>query len=139
MAELFTRAELGSYLQVPEVDNATTDLLLSLVTTEIRAYVGGATYDAMTDADRAVFKGIALEAVKRSYLNPSGLRSSSIDDYSETFATETFGGVDLTGAEQDRIDRLLGRSSGAFTIRPAGEPDCPPWVPTRQRFPALYP
>lgn len=134
MASLFTREELASYLQIPEVDNATSDLLLALVTTEIRSFIGGTTYDAMVDADQLRFKGVALEAVKRCYLNPSGLRSASIDDYSETFATETFGGVELSEAEQTRIDRILGRSTGAFTIRPAGESDCPPW----QRYPATY-
>lgn len=137
MADLFTREELASYLQIPEVDNATTDLLLALVTTEIRTAVGGSDYDAMVDADQLRFKGVALEAVKRCYLNPSGLRSASIDDYSETFATETFGGVELTEVERDRIDRILGRSSGAFTIRPAGEVDCPPWR-YPQAFPATY-
>lgn len=134
MADLFTREELASYLQVPEVDNATSDLLLALVTTEIRWAVGASDYDAMIDADQLRFKGVALEAVKRCYLNPSGLRSASIDDYSETFATETFGGVELSEAEQARIDRILGRSAGGFTIRPAGESDCPPW----QRYPATY-
>lgn len=124
---LFELGELASYLQAPEVDNATAQLLLDLVTVEIRWYVGGDRYDAMTDADLLAFKGVALEAVKRAYLNPSGLRSSSIDDYAETFATETFAGVALTAAEQDRIDQLLGRSTGAFTIRPTGTaPDCLP-------------
>lgn len=132
MADLFTRAELASYLQVAEVDNATTDLLLALVTAEIRQHVGGSTYDAMSPADLLAFKGIALEVAKRAYLNPSGARQRSyaIDDYqqSETLASETFGGVVLTESEQARIDRIIGRStSGAFTIRPAGRPDCPPW------------
>lgn len=125
MADLFSLSELASYLQVPEVDNATADLLLSLVTAEIRAYVGGSTYDALLDADLLAFKGIALEAAKRAYLNPSGLRSASIDDYSETFAAETITGVELLPGEQDRLDRYLGRSAGAFTIRAAGAPDCP--------------
>ena len=133
MAGLFTRGEFASYLQIPGVDDATTDLLLDLVTTEIRLYVGGETFDALGDAGQQQFKGIALEVAKRSYLNPSGVRqrSNAIDDYqeSETFASETFGGVLLTESEQARIDRILGRSAGAFTIRQVAEPFRPPWHP----------
>lgn len=125
MADLFTREELASYAQ-RDVDNATTDLLQVLVIVEIRDYVGESTYDAMSDAGRLRFKGIALEAVKRTLLNPEGVRqvSFTIDDYSEalTYAKETFGGVELTTSEQSRIDRILGRSGGAFTIRPAAQP-----------------
>ncbi len=143
MAVLFTREQLASYAQVAEVDNATSDLLLELVTAEIRNHVGGAAYDAMADADQLAFKAVALEAARRAYLNPEGLRetSGSIDDYtrSKTFAVETFGGVELTQSELDRIDRILGRSAGAFTIRPYGQPDCPPWVAPRRRLAAYLP
>lgn len=129
MAELFTREELASYAQ-RDVNNATADLLLALVTVEIRDHVGETAYDAMSDAGRLRFKGIALEAVKRSMLNPDGVRqfSSTIDDYSEarTYASETFGGLELTEAERSRIDRILGRSSSAFTIRRTAEPFRPP-------------
>jgi hypothetical protein len=124
--DLFTRAELASYLQIPEVDNATADLLLALVTAEIRAHVGGVTYDALSDLDLLAFKGIALEVAKRCYLNPSGVRqqSSAIDDYQEslTYASETFGGVVLSDSEIARIDKILGRASGAFTVRAVAEP-----------------
>lgn len=138
MAELFTNGELASYLQVPEVDNATADLLRGLVTTEIRQYAGTAVWDALADADKQAFKGLALEAVKRSFLNPSGLRSSSIDDYSETFATETFGGIDLTETECDRIDRILGRSGGAFTIRAPAQPFWSPRLRPSAPYPSTY-
>jgi hypothetical protein len=124
--DLFTRAELASYLQIPEVDNATADLLLQLVTAEIRGHVGGTTYDAMSDLDLLRFKGLALEVAKRCYLNPSGVRqqSSAIDDYQEslTYASETFGGVVLSESETERIDKILGRATGAFTIRAVAEP-----------------
>lgn len=140
MADLFTRDELAAYVQ-REVDNATADLLLALVTAEIRGHVGTDIYDAMTDSTQARFKGIALEAVRRAYLNPEGVRqqSTAIDDYTEakTYATETFGGVELTAAEQARMDRILGRPTGSFTIRPTGQPDCPPWVDARRRL-AVY-
>lgn len=140
-ADLFQLGEFVSYLQVPEFDTTTAQLARDLVTVEIRVYAGPATYDALTDTDRAAFKGIALAAAKRFVLNPEGVRqrSAQIDDYSEsvTYATETFGDVDLTDAEKDRIDRLLGRSAGAFTIRPAGQPDCA--VPhLRRAVPTFY-
>lgn len=135
MADLFTRGEFASYAQLAEVDNATVDLYLSLVTAVIRAHVGPATYDALSELDLVSLKGVALEAAKRAYLNPSGLRSMQIDDYSETFATETFGGVALTDAEKAAVDAALGRpSSGAFTIRTPAEPFRSPrrrrtWIP----------
>jgi hypothetical protein len=125
-ADLFDLGELVSYLQVGEFDTLTAQLARDLVTAEIRIYAGPAVYDALSDVDRVAFKAVALAAAKRVVLNPSGLRSMQIDDYSETFATETFGDAELTAAEKDRIDLVLGRSGGAFTIRPAGTPDCPP-------------
>lgn len=140
---LFTRAELASYLQVAEVDNATSDLLLQLVTAEIRAHVGATTYDALSPTDLLRFKGIALEVAKRCYLNPSGVRQQahSIDDYQEsmTYASETFGGVVLSDSEMARIDAILGRSSGAFTVRPVAQPFRSPRPrPYRLADPLLY-
>lgn len=129
MADLFELPELVSWLQVPEFDAATATLVRDLVTSEIRTYVGPSAYDAMTDL--TALKAVALAAARRAVLNPSGLRSTQIDDYSETFATETLGDVELTEAERERIDRILGRASGAFTVRPAGIPDCPPHRPNR--------
>ena len=131
MPDLFALPELVSYLQVSEFDTATATLARDLVTTEIRLYVGAAAYDLMSDV--SAFKGIALAAAKRVLLNPAGLRSAQIDDYSETFATETFGDAQLTDAEKARIDGILGRAGEAFTIRPAGTPDCPPWIALRRR------
>jgi hypothetical protein len=126
VADLFTHGELASYTQRSDLDTSTADLLLALVTTEIRGYVGETIYDAMTDAEQQRFKGIALEAVKRALLNPDGVRqfSTTIDDYSEsqTYATETFGGVEINETEQARIDRVLGRASGAFTVRAVAQP-----------------
>jgi hypothetical protein len=124
VADLFTRYELSSYIQ-RDVDDATADLLLQLITIEISDYVGDAAYEALGSGQQK-FKGIALEAVKRAYLNPDGVRQQShaIDDYqeSQTFATETFGGVELTSSEQARIDRIIGRAASAFTIRAIAEP-----------------
>lgn len=125
--DLFSLDEFVSYLQVPEFDGATAELARNLATAEIRLYAGPARYDQLSDIDFLMLKGVALAAAKRVVLNPDGVRqrSSQIDDYSEsaTYATETFGDAALTDAEKDRIDSVLGRSSGAFTIRPAGQPD----------------
>lgn len=134
MPDLYTNLEFVRYLQVDEFDAPTAVLARDLVTAEIRFEVGPATYDAL--ADVSAFKGIALAAAKRVVSNPEGLRSRArtIDDYSETdtYATETLGDAGLTDTERARIDRILGRSSGAaFTIRPAGAPDrrCEPlWL-----------
>lgn len=129
MPELFELTELVSLMQIPEFDAFTAQLLRELTTIEIRNEVGAAVYDAFTDL--SPFKGLALAVAKRAALNPTGVRSSSasVDDYTEniTFAAETLYDVELTDADRDRIGRivgrLLGRSSEAFTIRPAGRAD----------------
>lgn len=124
MPDLFELGELVSLMQVPEFDTATAELIRELVTIEIRLAVGPDTYDALTDV--TAFKGIALAAAKRAAMNPSGVRSRSrqIDDYSETdtYATETLTDVELTQSELARIDRIMGRSGGAFTVRQPAEP-----------------
>lgn len=116
MADLFALDELVSYLQVPEFDTATAALARELATTEIRFEVGASVYDALLDL--SPFKPIALAVARRVVTNPSGLRSSTIDDYSETYASESLGEAYLTGTERDRIRRIL-RRSAAFTIQPA--------------------
>lgn len=125
MPDLFTIPDLVSFLQVPEFDTYTATLVRRLVTAEIRREVGPATYDALTDLSS--FEGLALTVAKRAVLNPAGLRSVArqVDDYSrtDTYATETLGDVELTDAEKARIDRILGRNAGAFTVRPYGQPD----------------
>jgi hypothetical protein len=118
--DLFTLPEFVSYLQVSEFDTATAALARELATAEIRYEVGAARYDALTDV--SAFKRIALDLAKRSVTNPSGLRSTSIDDYSETYATESLAGGGLTQAEKDRIAEILDGTSGAFTIRTVAEP-----------------
>ncbi len=126
MPDLFTIPELVSYLQVPEFDTATATLARDLVTIAIREHSGPTTYDALDAAGLLPFKPIALAAAKRIVQNPEGLRSRArqIDDYSETdtYATESLAEAELTEAEKARIDVILGRSAGAFTIRAAAEP-----------------
>lgn len=125
MPDLYSIPDFVSYLQVPQYDTYTATLVRDLVTAEIRREVGPAVYDAL--ADLTSFKGLALAVAKRAVLNPTGLRSQQrqVDDYSrtDTFATETLVDVELTEAERARIDRILGRSGGAFTVRPYGQPD----------------
>ena len=124
--DLFTLPELVSYLQVPEFDTATAALARDLATAEIRYEVGATRYDALTDV--TAFKRIALDLAKRSVTNPSGLRSTSIDDYSETYATESLAGGGLTQAEKDRIAEILG-DGVAFSIRAVAEPGYYPRQP----------
>jgi hypothetical protein len=118
--DLFTLPEFVSYLQVPEFDTATAALARDLATAEIRFEVGATRYDALSDV--TAFKRIALDLAKRSVTNPSGLRSTSIDDYSETYATESLAGGGLTQAEKDRIAEILGGTGAAFTVRAVAEP-----------------
>lgn len=131
MADLFTLDELNAYLQVT-VDATTAALARDLATAEIRLEVGPATYDALTDL--TAFKSIALAVAKRMVINPGGLRSQArqIDDYSvtNTYATEYLVDCELTDSERDRIARILGRTNGAFTIRPTGSADevCAEWT-----------
>lgn len=118
---LFTLEEFASYLQNPDIDQGAAGLARELATTEIRLAAGAAVYDALDDVSG--FKAVALAVAKRVVLNPSGLRSTSIDDYSETYASESLAAAYLTDEERQRIDLVLGRSSTAFTIRPYGSPD----------------
>lgn len=120
MPDIFTLEELVSYLQIPEFDTFTATLARELATTKIRYAAGARLYDALTDL--SPLRPIALDLAKRIVTNPEGLRSSSIDDYSETYATETIGS-DLTATEIAEVRRIAGRSSG-FSIRPQPPTQC---------------
>ncbi|GIF08662.1 fibronectin type III domain-containing protein [Actinoplanes siamensis] len=127
---LFTLPELDAWVQTA-VPAATGQLVLELVTTEIRGYVGPARFDALPSL--APLKRVALDLARRMVRNAAGLRSTSrqIDDYTQTdtWATETLQAAELTDDDRAAIDRALGddRPSGAFTIRPTGRPDRGPW------------
>lgn len=60
-----------------------------------------------------VAKAVALEVAKRAYANPSGLRDSRIDDYSESYGPAGgAAGVTLTDLEIRQLERAgLVRSS----------------------------
>ncbi|MFI6819725.1 hypothetical protein ACIBJE_02085 [Micromonospora sp. NPDC050187] len=120
---LFTKVELEAYPPPVTVAQATADLVLALVTAEIRGVVGADRYDALTDV--SALKPVALALARRMVDNPGGKRSTSrqLDDYSETdtYATESLAPAELTDSEIDRIHRAVGLDpAGAFTIRPAG-------------------
>lgn len=126
MPDLFSTQDFVRYLQVSEFDTDTATLARELATIAIREQAGPATYDALDEAGLLPFKGIALAVAKRIVWNPEGLRSRArqIDDYSETdtYAAETLADAELTEQEKARIDVILGRSAGAFTIRQTAEP-----------------
>ena len=123
MADLFELAQLASYMQ-SDLDQASAELARSLAAALIRAEVGASTYDAMTDL--SPFLPVALEVARRALLNPGGVRSESVDDYSVTYASEFVGGAALTEAERALVLAAAGVApEGAFTIRPVG------WRPVR--------
>lgn len=120
LGQIFTLAEFVSYLQQPQFDTLTAVLVRELVTIEIRLEAGATLYDALTDL--TPFKAIALKVAKRTVLNADGLRSVTIDDYSETRATETLFEVELSEDDKEKIGRAVGRSC-AFTVRPGRSAD----------------
>jgi hypothetical protein len=118
MADLFTNAELVSFMQVDELPNDIIDLARELTTAEIRNYIGTGKYALLTADEFADLKGVALQVSKRVIFNPEGLRSEEVDDYSYTIAVENLAPPNLTTAEEKRIDRVIG-VSGAFSIAPS--------------------
>ena len=134
---LFTKDELEAYPPPVTVPQATADLVLALVTNDIRGVVGGDRYDALTDV--SALKGIALALARRMVDAPAGRRSTSrqVDDYTETdtYAAESLVPAALTDDERERIREAVGLApAGAFTIRPAGVPDpCARIRPYRRR------
>lgn len=115
---IFTKENLAAYLQVDvaTIDDATYDLLVELVTTEIVNLIGQARFDATAESK---FKPVALAMAQRIHTNPSGLRSKqvSIDDYStmDTFASETVSPFEPTPDEERRIRRAAGLKN-AYSI-----------------------
>ena len=122
MADLFELEQLDAYMQQAQ-DPTAAGLARSLAAALIRAEVGASTYDALTDL--SVFLPVALEVARRVLLNPGGVRSESIDDYSVTYATEFVGGAVLTDAERQMVLAAAGVApEGAFTIRARRDPYC---------------
>ncbi|PWR08579.1 hypothetical protein DKT68_15290 [Micromonospora acroterricola] len=118
MPVLFELEQLASYMQTDGLDAASAALARDLAAALIRAEVGAARYDALSDL--SPFLPVALEVARRVLLNPGGVRSEQVDDYSVTYATEFVGGAALTESEAARVRAAAGMaSSGAFTIRPA--------------------
>lgn len=113
---LFTAADLTVYAGVT-VTQAQYNLAHELVLDAILAVVGA---DVLTSPLQAGVKLVALDAAKRFFSNPGGLRERAIDDYREVFASETLAGMELTAGEIARLLRAVGSSAAAFTIRPGG-------------------
>ncbi|MCW2899704.1 MAG: putative phage protein [Streptosporangiaceae bacterium] len=58
---------------------------------------------------------IVLDLATLNMINPGGLRSETIDDYSRTFAAETIGGAQLS---KDHKDALRPYRVSAFSVTP---------------------
>lgn len=122
MADLFELEQLASYMQ-SDLDQATATLARSLTTTLIRSAVGATRYDALTDLSPLM--PVALDVARRIMLNPDGVRSEQVDDYSVTYAAESLSGAALTADETARARAAAGlRTGGAFTITPAAPTGC---------------
>lgn len=113
---LFTVAELSTYAGVT-VTQAQYDLAHELVLDAIQAVVG---VGVLSSPLQPGVKLVALEAAKRFFSNPGGLRERAIDDYREVFASETLAGMELTATEVARLLKAVGKVGSAFTVRPAG-------------------
>jgi len=111
MSLLFTLPELAAYMQQPDVNEATGELIRELVT-DLIADVSGA---PIPDQFPPRFKRVALAATKRAYLNPNGYVSESLGDYSYSRGARSGAGVEssvyLTDAERASILASSGRSS----------------------------
>ncbi|WP_346536951.1 hypothetical protein [Micromonospora sp. DPT] len=122
MPVLFELEQLASYMQ-SDLDSASAALARDLATALIRAEVGATRYDGL--ADLSPFLPVALEVARRALLNPGGVRSEQVDDYSVTYASEFVGGAALTEAERELVLAAAGVApEGAFTIRPTYTAPC---------------
>lgn len=61
---------------------------------------------------------IACQAARRAYENPSNLRQSAIEGYSETAASDPPGGLGLTDEEKQQIRAAAGTSTGGIWALP---------------------
>lgn len=108
MADLFALPELAAYLQVPALNEDAATLLLELATDLIADAYGA----VLPDPPPPRLKRIALEVVKRAYLNPNGYVSESFTDYSYNRGAGNVqqSGIYLTDAERAAIRGLAGLS-----------------------------
>lgn len=123
MADIATLAEFASFLQ-EDLDTATANLvLLDLAQGQIIDEIG------VRDPWPATAKAIALSAAKRAYVNPEGVSSETVGG---TVVAYTDGnmGVFLTEDERNRLQRVGGGGTAAFSINPWHEPA--PWYGTGQ-------
>jgi hypothetical protein len=78
MADLFTYGEFASYLQVPQVDNSSTDVARRIASGWLKSVTGLADWPVPVP-DNLFGWGLELAAI--AFRNPSGAASESIDDY----------------------------------------------------------
>ena len=112
MPDLFTLPELAAYMQVPSVNEDTGNLLLELATGLIEDVYGA----ALPDPAPSRLKRIALEVVKRAYLNPNGYTSETLGEYSYNRGSRNGreldqAGIYLTDAERSAVASAGGRST----------------------------
>lgn len=113
---LFDLRHLQLYLADDTITAEVGKFAHDLIASDIRNAIGAARYDALTDL--SVLRSIALEVARRRGMNPGGLRSEAIDDYTVQYASESIGGSLLTVDEIRRLRRAAGIRSGAFSITP---------------------
>lgn len=108
MAALITPEELIVFLDLPALTQPTdrAQLACTLVIDAVTELAGG----TLTEPYPAGVKGVALAAAARAYDNPTGLRSSSVDDFAQTYAGDAV--AVLTEAEETRLRRAFGTSGG---------------------------
>ncbi len=110
MSFLFTNEEFAAYLQVDEASlpETTIELLRSLIVAEIDDITGDVT---PTEIQGTRLKAVALEAVRRLYVNPTGVSSATIGSISHTWDTPAISGARLTPAEQAQVRDIMGGST----------------------------
>lgn len=125
MTTLFTAAELAAFLQRPVADDQ-YDSVHGLVLDALQGEAGG----RITDPPQTGVKSVAIAVAARALTNPSGLRSASAGEVSESYS-DAFAGITLTATELKRLRRAVGLSSGAGMLNIAPTDDgC--WTPVRR-------
>lgn len=115
MADIATLEEFASFLQ-EDLDTATANLvLLDLAQGQIIDEIGA------RDPWPATAKAVALSAAKRAYVNPEGASSETVGGTSVAY-TDGNMGVFLTEEERNRLQRVGGGGTAAFSITPWYEP-----------------
>lgn len=123
MVAIATLEEFASFLQ-EDLDTATANLvLLDLAQGQIIDEIGA------RDPWPATAKAVALSAAKRAYVNPDGASSETVGGTAIAY-TDGNMGVFLTEEERNRLQRVGGGGTAAYSINPWYE--SAPWYGTGQ-------